>query len=88
MAASKTVTQLISACPATFTNTEDVSEWLAECYRWAEIEDHPEVKETTWIGLAKIDNLDARRQYKETCLSQLKAIKDITVVNSQQEVNP
>lgn len=82
MAASKTVTQLISACPATFTSTQDVSEWLAECYRWAEIEDHPEVKESSWIGLVKIDSLDARREYKETVLSQLKAIQSITVVNS------
>lgn len=82
MAASKTVTQLISACPADFTSTQDVSEWLAECYRWAEIEDHPEVKESSWIGLVKIDSLDARREYKETVLSQLKAIQSITVVNS------
>lgn len=85
MAASKTVNQLISACPAGYDNTQTLSEWLAECYRWAEIEDHPEVKESSWIGLAKIDNLSARRQYRETVLSQLKAIKDIDVVNSQQE---
>lgn len=82
MAASKTVAQLISACPSTFTSTEDVSEWLAECYRWADIEDHPEVKESSWIGLARIDSLDARREYRETVLSELKAIQNITVVNS------
>lgn len=82
MAASKTVAQLISACPSTFTSTEDVSEWLAECYRWADIEDHPEVKESSWIGLARIDSLDARREYRETILSELKAIQNITVVNS------
>lgn len=85
MAASKTVNQLINTCPSSFTETQAVSEWLAECYRWAEIEDHPEVKETSWIGLAKIDNLDARRQYKETCLSQLKAIAGISVVNRQED---
>ena len=84
MAASKTVDQLIAACPASFTDTTTVSEWLADCYRWAEIEDYPELKESAWIGLSKIDSLDARRQYKETCLSQLKSIQSITVVNSQQ----
>lgn len=82
MAASKTVQQLISACPSGFDSTSDVSGWLAQCYRWAEIEQYPEVKETSWIGLAKIDSLDARREYRETVLSQLNAIKDITVVNS------
>lgn len=82
MAASKTITQLISACPQSFENTQTLSEWLSECYRWADIEDHPELKESAWIGLAKIDSLDARRQYRETCLSQCKAIQDITVVNT------
>lgn len=82
MAASKTVQQLISACPQTPDSTQSMSEWYAQCYRWAEIEDHPEVKETSWIGLAKIDSADARREYRETVLSQLTAIKDITVVNS------
>ena len=84
MAASKTVQQIIALCPADFKNTEDVSNWLADCYRWAEIEQYPEVKETAYIGLCKIDSLDARRQYRETCLSQLNAIKDIEVVSSQQ----
>lgn len=85
MAASKTVTQLINACPASYDSTQNVSEWLAECYRWAEIEDHPEVKESAWIGIAKIDNLSARRQYKETVLSELKAIQEIDVINRQEE---
>lgn len=79
MAASKTVSQLISACPISYEDTKDVSDWLAECYRWAEIEHYPEVKETSWIGLAKIDSLDARREYRETVLSQLTAIKNITI---------
>ena len=79
MAASKTVTTLIGDCPASYEDTNDVSEWLAECYRWAEIEHYPEVKETSWIGLAKIDSLDARRQYRETVLNQLTAIKNITI---------
>ena len=82
MIASKTVQQLINDCPANFTDTQPVSEWLAEAYRWAEIEDHPEVKEAAWLGMAKIDILDARRQYRETVLSQLKAIAAIGVINS------
>lgn len=79
MAASKTVSQLISDCPTSYEDTKDLSDWLAACYRWAEIEHYPEVKETSWIGLAKIDSLDARREYRETVLSQLTAIKNITI---------
>ena len=79
MAASKTVAQLISACPSSYEATQDLSEWFAECYRWATIEDHTELKETSWVGMCKIDSLDYRRQYRETCLSQLKAIQGITV---------
>lgn len=82
MAASKTVAQLISACPSSYDSTQDMSEWFAECYRWADIENHPDVKETAWIGMCKIDSLDYRREYRETVLSQLKAIQAITVVNS------
>lgn len=84
MAASITVDTLISNCPATFDNTTTLNEWFSQCYRWAEIEHYPEVKETTWIAISKIDSLDARRQYRETVLGQLKAIKAITVVNSLQ----
>lgn len=79
MAASKTAAQLISACPASYVETGALSDWLAESYRFADIENHPELKESAWIGLAKIDNLTARRQYRETCLSQLKAIDAISV---------
>lgn len=83
MAASITIQTLITHGNAVdFTDTKEVSDWLAECYRFADIEDHPELKESAWIGLAKIDKLDARRQYVETCMSQCLAIKDITVVNS------
>lgn len=83
MAASITIQTLITHGQAVdFTDTKEVSDWLAECYRFADIEDHPELKESAWIGLAKIDKLDARRQYVETCMSQCLAIKDITVVNS------
>lgn len=83
MAASITIQTLITHGNAVdFTDTKEVSDWLAECYRFADIEDHPELKESSWIGLAKIDNLNARRQYVETCMSQCLAIKDITVVNS------
>lgn len=86
MAASITVDTLISSCPASYENTTTLNEWLAECYRWAEIEDYPEVKEQSWIGSCKIDSLDARRQYRETVLGQLKAIKTITVVNTVPQV--
>ena len=83
MAASITIQTLITHGQAVdFTDTKEVSDWLAECYRFADIEDHPELKESSWIGLAQIDNLNARRQYVETCMSQCLAIKDITVVNS------
>ena len=83
MAASITIQTLIThGNVVDFTDTKEVSDWLAECYRFADIEDHPELKESAWIGLAKIDNLNARRQYVETCMSQCLAIKDITVVNS------
>lgn len=82
MAASKTVSQLIAACPASPDATNTLNEWFAECYRWAEIEVHPEVKESSWIGIVKIDDLTSRRQYRETVLAQLKAINAITVVNS------
>lgn len=79
MAASITVDTLISGVPSNPDSTGDMSEWLAKCYRWAEIENHPEVKESSWVGLVKIDDLSSRRQYRETVLSQLKAIKTITV---------
>lgn len=82
MVASKTVSQLIAACPSSFEQTQQISEWFAECYRWAEIENYPELVESTWMGLVKIDQLNARRQYRETVLSQLKAIQSITVVNN------
>lgn len=79
MAASITVDTLIGSVPTTYIDTDEVSAWLAKCYRWADIENHPEVKETAWIGLNKIDSLDDRRQYRETVLNQLNAIKLITV---------
>lgn len=83
MAASITINTLITHGEAVdFTKTSETSEWLAECYRFAELEQYPELKETAWIGLAKIDSLDARRQYVETCLSQCNAIKEITVVTT------
>lgn len=82
MAASKTIAQLISDCPQSFENTQTMSEWFSECYRWAEIEQYPELKETAWIALAKLESLDSRKQYRETCLSQCKAIQNITVVTT------
>ena len=83
MAASITIQTLITHGQAVdFTDTKETSDWLAECYRFSDIEDHPELKESAFIGLAKINSLDARRQYVETCMSQCLAIKDITVVNS------
>lgn len=83
MAASIPIQTLITHGQAVdFTDTKEVSDWLAECYRWADLSDEPALKESAWIGLAQIDNLSARRQYVETCMSQCLAIKDITVVNS------
>lgn len=82
MAASKTVQQLIAACPQSFENTADVNNWLSQCFRWSDIENYPEVKETSWLGICKIDDLNSRRQYRETVLAQLNAIKDITVVST------
>ena len=81
MVSNKTVDQMIALCPTTFTETDDVSKFLSECYRWAEIEDHQELKESAWVGLAKIDDITSRRQYRETCLNQLKAIKEITITD-------
>lgn len=82
MAASKTIDQIIAACPDSFENTADMNEWFSLCYRYAEIEQFPELKESAWIGQCKIDSLDSRRQYRETCLAQCKAIKNITVVTT------
>lgn len=82
MAASKNVDQIIAACPSTFTDLEDMSEWFGSTYRWGEIEQYPEVKEASWIALATIESLDKRQQYRETILAQLNAIKNITVTNT------
>lgn len=83
MAASITIDTLIAHGEAVdFTDTKETSEFLAECYRFAEISQYPELKESGFIGLAKVDSLDARRQYVETCISQCKAIKEITVVTT------
>lgn len=84
MAASMDIDTLIAAVPSSFTDEADVSEWLAKVYRFSDLNDYPEVKESSWIGLARITDLNARMEYRETCLSQLKAIKAITVVSSQQ----
>lgn len=79
MAATITVDTLITTCPTTYIDTNDMSEWLTKCYRFADIENYPEIKETSWIAMQKIDSLESRRQYRETVLNQLKAVKLITV---------
>lgn len=79
MAASITVDTLITNCPTSYVSTDDMSNWLTQCYRFSDIENYSEIKETSWIAIQKIDSLEARRQYRETVLNQLKAVKTITV---------
>ena len=79
-----TVEQLISELPSTYEG-QDIINWFAKCYRFAEIGDYPEVKETAYLAIARIGNLTAVKQYKDTINAQLIAIRDISTVNTQEE---